>query len=83
MLTAPYMHDGRFNTIAEVIEHYRSGIQSSPTLDASLRNNSGAPGITISLTEEAALIVFLHTLTDTEFVTNPAHAKPVALPSVP
>jgi cytochrome c peroxidase len=41
-VSAPYMHDGRFNTLMDVIEHYNSGIQNSPNLSPFLRNFSGA-----------------------------------------
>jgi cytochrome c peroxidase len=64
-LTAPYMHDGRFNTLEEVVEHYNSGIQNHPTLSPALRDANGNP-VRLSLTdvEKAALVAFLKTLTD-------------------
>lgn len=64
-LTAPYMHDGRFATLEEVVEHYNSGIQKHPTLDAVLKDDSGNP-VRLNLTEaqKAALVAFLKTLTD-------------------
>lgn len=65
-LTAPYMHDGRFDTLEEVLEHYRFGIKSSATLDPSLAN-----GIAMSDEEAKLLLEFLKTLTDYEFVSNP------------
>lgn len=64
-LTAPYMHDGRFKTLEEVIEHYNSGIQDHPNLGNALRDDEGRP-IRLNLTEQekADLVNFLKTLTD-------------------
>ncbi|MBB5645730.1 cytochrome-c peroxidase [Pedobacter cryoconitis] len=70
MLTAPYMHDGRFKTIDEVLDHYQSGIKISPTTDMLLNQNHGQAGIPLSQTEREAIIAFLGTLTDYEFTTN-------------
>ncbi len=61
--TAPYMHDGRFEDLYQVLDHYSHGIQSSPTLAPELAN-----GIPLSTTEKEAIIAFLHTLTDWEFM---------------
>ncbi|WP_234462598.1 cytochrome-c peroxidase [Adhaeribacter terrigena] len=69
-LTAPYMHDGRFKTLAEVLEHYNSGVKKSATLDAELQKNP-MPGIALTESEKTKLIAFLNTLTDPEFVNNP------------
>jgi len=63
-LTAPYMHDGRFKTLEEVIEHYSSGVQRSPTLDPNLAKHP-AEGIQLSSPDKKALVAFLKTLTDT------------------
>lgn len=64
-LTAPYMHDGRFATLEEVVEHYNSGIQKHPTLSPALQDTNGNP-VRLDLTEaeKAALVAFLKTLTD-------------------
>jgi cytochrome c peroxidase len=64
-LTAPYMHDGRFATLEEVVEHYNSGIQAHPTLSPALTDANGNP-IQLNLTEtqKSALVSFLKTLTD-------------------
>jgi len=67
-LTAPYMHDGRFRTLPDVLTHYDHGVQPSPTLDAALRPVGGALGIALSAQEQADLIAFLNTLTDDEFL---------------
>jgi cytochrome c peroxidase len=63
-LTAPYMHDGRFKTLEEVIEHYSSGVQRSPTLDPNLAKHP-TEGIQLSSPDKKALVAFLKTLTDT------------------
>jgi cytochrome c peroxidase len=82
-LTAPYMHDGRFKTLAEVLDHYDSGIKKSSTLSAVVveaDNKAAAAGAQISLhltsEEKAAIIAFLHTLTDQDFVTAERFSDP-------
>ena len=70
-LTAPYMHDGRFATLEEVVEHYNSGVKMHQNLDHRLRAPDGnSPRrLNLSNTEKAALVAFLETLTDQELVT--------------
>lgn len=79
-LTGPYMHDGRFETLEEVIDHYSEGIKSHPNLDIRLRDGfrQDDPAIRMSFSteEKAALVAFLHTLTDHEFVQNERYADP-------
>lgn len=65
-LTAPYMHDGRFKTLEEVIEHYSSGIKRSDTLDPNLAKHPDA-GIGLSESDKRALVDFLRSLTDPRF----------------
>ncbi len=84
-LTGPYMHDGRFKTLEEVLDHYDSGIKNSSTLsslivEASNRGAATAGRISLSLTatEKAAIIAFLHTLTDEDFVTAERFSDPFA-----
>jgi cytochrome c peroxidase len=67
MITAPYMHDGRFQTIEEVLNHYESGIQVNASLAPSLQN-----GIKLSTEDRQALISFLNTLTDEKFISKHA-----------
>lgn len=62
-LTAPYMHDGRFQTLEEVINHYRTGITRGPNLDPNLAKHP-APGVNLTDEDQAALVAFLKTLTD-------------------
>ncbi len=73
-LTAPYMHDGRFTTLEEVMQHYSSGIQRSATLDANLAKHPET-GIQLTEQEQADLVAFLKTLTDETLVSpSPATA---------
>ncbi len=74
--TAPYMHDGRFATLPQVLAHYAHGVQPSPTLDPLLRRPDGRLGIPLSRQQQADLLAFLHTLTDQEFLTTPRLAPP-------
>lgn len=71
MVTYPYMYDGRFETIEQVMDHYRQGIKLSPTLHPDLQQ-----GLGISKYDSYQLIQFLKTLTDSSFLTNPAHGNP-------
>jgi len=69
-LTAPYMHDGRFNTLEEVMEHYNSG--GHPSIGKSSLMDS----INLNAFQQEAVIEFLHTLTDTTFVNDPRYSDP-------
>lgn len=70
-LTYPYMHDGRFFTIGQAIDHYRTGIQTNqPNLDSALKNK-----LPMTITEKNNLIYFLFTLTDSALVHNPRFAE--------
>lgn len=66
--TAPYMHDGRFLSLAGVFEHYNSEVQQTPNLDPLLAGNR--PGISLSESEKNKLSAFLGTLNDEEFINN-------------
>ncbi|GAA4402360.1 cytochrome c peroxidase [Nibrella viscosa] len=68
-MTPPYMHDGRFQTLEQVLQHYAGGVVDSPTLDPQLKAN-GKTGIPLSAGEQRDLIQFLYTLTDYDFITN-------------
>ncbi len=76
MLSAPYMHDGRFATIEEVLDHYNDGGHPSSTVDPFMKFTD--PDITLELdaTKRAQIIAFLHSLTDMDFVNNPAFSDP-------
>lgn len=73
-LTAPYMHDGRFGSLESVLNFYNSGVIDSETLDPQLKQNSRL-GIALSTEEQEALIAFLNTLTDNEYITDSRFAE--------
>ncbi len=82
-LTAPYMHDGRFTNLAQVVEFYNSGIVDNPNLSPPLRvptppGQPPGPPLRLNLTadQKAALVAFLNTLTDTNLVTDPKLSDP-------
>lgn len=73
--SAPYMHDGRFQTIDEVIDFYSTGLKHSPTIDPLMKNvNDG--GVQLTPLEKQALKAFLLMLNDSTFITNPNFSKP-------
>jgi cytochrome c peroxidase len=77
-LTAPYMHDGRFKSLTEVIDHYSRNVKAHPNLHARLVGRGGRSPRQMELTssQKRALIAFLETLTDHEFVKDPRFANP-------
>ncbi len=68
-VTGPYMHDGRFKTLEEVIEHYASGVKRSATLDPNIAKHPDT-GIPLTTADKKALVAFLKTLTDEKFKTR-------------
>ena len=70
-ISSNYMHDGRFGTLLQCINHYRSGIQQSATLDPLLTNR-----IPLTNTEVNDLFVFLRALTDSSFLQDPRFSRP-------
>ena len=74
-LTAPYMHDGRFVTLEEVIDFYSEGLQTSATIDP-LMKQAHQGGVRLSAKQKSDLIAFLNTLTDMTFVQHPAFGSP-------
>lgn len=75
-LTPPYMHDGRFTTLEEVIEHYDTGVKNSSTVDGLLFNNLNPGGLQLSAQDRADLVAFLKTLTDTSFLEDERFSSP-------
>lgn len=75
IFTAPYMHDGRFATIDDVINHYAVGLQNSATVDPLMKNVTQG-GNQLGPQDRLDLKAFLMTLTDSSFVTNPAYQAP-------
>ena len=73
--TAPYMHDGRFTTLDEVIDHYSEGLKNSPTIDPLMKKVSQG-GVQLSPKDKDDLKAFLFSLSDYEFITNPSFQKP-------
>ena len=71
----PYMHDGRFATLEEVIDFYSEGLQFSPTIDP-LMKNVHQGGIQLTDDEKQSLLAYLKTLTDTTFIQNPDFSNP-------
>lgn len=79
-LTAPYMHDGRFETLEEVIDHYSEGIEESENLDPRLRNQDGsARKFNIPKTEKRAIVAFLNSMTDPHMIGDPKFSNPFKL----
>lgn len=74
-LTAPYMHDSRYQTLEEVIDFYSEGLHQSPTVDP-LMKNAHQGGIHLTAQEKSYLIAFLKTLTDTVYVNKPELSSP-------
>lgn len=75
-LTAPYMHDGRFATLEEVIDFYSEGIQNHPNLHEFLSENGLPKKFNFNQTEKEALVSFLKTLTDPKIMTEPKWSDP-------
>lgn len=74
-ITPPYMHDGRFQTLEEVIEHYNSGIKESSTVDPAILNTKYS-GLLLTDQDKIDLVNFLKTLTDHTFINNTEYTDP-------
>lgn len=70
-ISSNYMHDGRFGTLGQVINHYRTGVQASATLDPSL-----AGGVAMTDADAGNLFQFLKALTDSSFMTDSRFKEP-------
>lgn len=75
-LTAPYMHDGRFETLEEVLDHYNTGVKQSATLDPLMFHNLEPGGLQLTEQEKTDIIAFLHTLTDFSFTNREEFSNP-------
>lgn len=75
-LTGPYMHDGRFATLAEVVDFYASGVRDGPALDPRLREGDAPRRLDLSASDRAALVAFLMTLDDPVLTTDPRFGDP-------
>lgn len=74
-LTPPYMHDGRFATLEEVLDFYSTGVNACANIDSRM-GSAYQRGVNLSGEEKAKIIAFLHTLTDSAFVTNKEFSNP-------
>ncbi len=82
-ITAPYMHDGRFKSLEEVLDHYNSGIKKSSTLSPLImeadnldKDQHAVISLNLTTEEQTAIIAFLHTLTDQQFLTDQKFSNP-------
>ena len=79
-LTGPYMHDGRFNSLREVINHYSEGIQFHEQLDEKFKHHDGTvKGLKFNEVEKIALEAFLRTLSDEEYIKEVKFSDPFKL----
>ncbi|MFO1489178.1 MAG: cytochrome c peroxidase [Verrucomicrobiota bacterium] len=76
-LTAPYMHDGRFTNLEQVVDFYSTGVVDNPNLSPPMRGpGGGVIRLNLNPGQKAALVAFLKTLTDTNLATNPKYSDP-------
>lgn len=84
-VSGPYMHDGRFQTLAEVVQFYNNDVQNHPNLAPELRQGgpNGQPRrLNLNANDRAALVAFLETLTDNAFLTDPKFSDPFQAPAM-
>ncbi len=76
-VTGPYMHDGRMETLEEVVEHYSTGVLPHPYLSAHMKDGNGDPRhLNLTPEESAALVAFMKTLTDYELLSDEKFSDP-------
>ncbi len=76
-LTPPYMHDGRFTTLEQVVEHYSTGVKANPNLSPQLKTPNGNPRLlNLSPQDKVALVAFLKTLTDKTVTADVKYSNP-------
>ena len=78
-LTGPYMHDGRFKTLDEVLDFYSTGVEASPYISP-LMHHVNTGGVNLTPPQKVMLKAFLMTLHDDDFLVNPKFAKPDRFP---
>lgn len=71
-----FMHDGRFSSLEQVVEHYNSGVQDGPALDNRLQAGNAPRRLNLTEADKAALVAFLRTLDDTALAADPKFASP-------
>jgi len=74
--TAPYMHDGRFKSLSDVIDHYSTGIKNHPNLDIMLKNNGQPIKMNFTEAQKSDLVSFLLTLNEEVSVVDDKFADP-------
>ena len=72
----PYMHDGRFSSLDEVIDFYSSKVHNTPNLDVRLRDRGGARRLQLTSGDRENLLAFLNALTDSTFLGAPEFSDP-------
>lgn len=75
-LSGPYMHDGRFETLAQVIDHYDHGVADGPALDGRLKADGKPQRLNLSVADREALVAFLLTLNDDVLTADPRFGDP-------
>lgn len=78
-LTAPYMHDGRFKTLEEVVDHYSRGVHPHENLGLAFgeqQNDRATTGFQLTGEQKAALVAFMKTLTDESLISDPKFFDP-------
>ena len=71
-----FMHDGRFTTLRQVVDHYADGIQNGPALDNRLRQNNQPMRLNLDEDDREALVDFMETLTDDTLIADPKFSDP-------
>lgn len=75
-LTGPYMHDGRFKTLEDVLEHYSHNIQDNPKLSFQLKKGTEIVRMEFTPEEKSALVAFLNTMTDKSLISEKKYSSP-------
>jgi cytochrome c peroxidase len=76
IFTAPYMHDGRFNTLEQVIDFYNNDAHAGANVDGFITKLPHPTGLNLSSNDKSDLVAFLKSLTDSSFVTHPDFSRP-------
>ena len=73
-VTAPYMHDGRFKTLEQVVDHYTRGVHRTASLDPNIAKHPDS-GMALTAADKKALVAFLKTLTDYKYLSGARHGR--------
>ncbi len=74
-LTLPYMHDGRFDTLKDVLDFYDDGVEETPNISPVMYQDNGNPGIPLTEDEKTKIIAFLKTLSDIDFTLEERYSE--------